>query len=89
MTVNCASIGADRLFTRPRPISVTRRHHREWLFEALADDAVDAATGGSGDSVMAARAQDGDGFRADQPVPPMTTILICPPLSMQAIPKRE
>src|SRR6516165_751760 len=36
------------------------------LFEALAGDGVDAATGRAGDDLVAALAQNGDGLRADQ-----------------------
>ena len=50
------------------------------LFEALAGDAVDAAFGRGRDDLVAALAQNGDGLRADQAVPQMTTIfMVYPP----------
>ena len=49
------------------------------LFEALAGDRIDAAIGGGGDNLVAALAQNGDGLRADQAGPPMTTIFIVYP----------
>jgi hypothetical protein len=36
------------------------------LFEALAGDGIDAGVGRGGDDLVAALAQNGDGFRADQ-----------------------
>jgi hypothetical protein len=44
------------------------------LFEPLAGDGVDTALRRGGDDPVAALARNRDGLRADQPVPPVTTI---------------